>query len=176
MIEFALHLTKCSREKPRPQILSVQIESFISFSSNQACLITFQLKGPSVNVTSSRCFPFRRSHAKLFSRKQNDGILKCASAEFQALEQYRRRSRFTCVSSGKLLLQRSRQRARTLPRQLCRTCPSEPVRRLLRTAQREMTRQNSTLQHCQYLTIFDPWNRLKTVKTGHLFMLFFPSP
>ena len=54
----------------------------------------------------------------------------------------------------------------------CRTCPSEPVRRLSRTAQREM-RQNATLQYCQYLTIFDPWNRLKT---GHLFMLFFPSP
>ena len=55
----------------------------------------------------------------------------------------------------------------------CRTCTSEAVRRLLRTAQRDMTRQNATLQYCQYLTIFDPWNRLKT---GHLFMLFFPSP
>lgn len=53
----------------------------------------------------------------------------------------------------------------------CRTCTSEPVRRLLGTAQREMIRQNATLQYCQYLTIFDPWNRLKT---GHLFMLFFP--
>ena len=165
MAEFALHLTKCSRDKPRPWILSVQIESFISFSSNQACLITFQLKGPSVNVTSSRCFPFQRSHAKLFSRKQNDGILKCASAEFQASEY-----NSTDAGAGSLVwVQENFYCSGAVSAQglfLHKWARSQAI-------EDSAKRNEQTKCHSPTLSIFDPWNRLKT---GHLFMIFFPSP